>query len=267
MSERDGATVERIIANTINETARGDPAALAARIVAALAEAGFRMVTASGRGDTALARQLAETRQLYRSPNGDSWSLARDPATGTAFVRHQANAPSGGQVTDIELGAFLSGPRNPEHDALLRLIGASILDPRGAEAEAEPPAVDTRREWSDGELHELGDMLVRGLSIEEIARGLRRDHREVRDKVAEVGRAAGEQVRGPYPPSRGDRRRPGSAVQFRADCSGSARPALGTAHRVEAQEHWDSARHMIARCRLAAGTQPGHRMRRSPVSC
>jgi hypothetical protein len=32
-------------------------------------------------------------------------------------------------------------------------------------------------------------MLVRGLSIEEIARLLRRDHREVRDKVAEVGRA------------------------------------------------------------------------------
>jgi hypothetical protein len=31
--------VERIIANTINETARGDPDALAARIVAALAEA------------------------------------------------------------------------------------------------------------------------------------------------------------------------------------------------------------------------------------
>jgi hypothetical protein len=35
------ATVERVIANTINETARGDPDALAARIVAALAEAGI----------------------------------------------------------------------------------------------------------------------------------------------------------------------------------------------------------------------------------
>jgi hypothetical protein len=32
-------------------------------------------------------------------------------------------------------------------------------------------------------------MLVRGLSIEEIAWGLRRDHREVRDKMAEVGLA------------------------------------------------------------------------------
>ena len=82
-------------------------------------------------------------RQLHRSPNGDSWFLARDPATGSAFVRHQANAPSGGQVTDIELGAFLSGPRNPEHEALLRFIGTSILDPRGAEAADEPAAVNT----------------------------------------------------------------------------------------------------------------------------
>jgi hypothetical protein len=48
---------------------------------------------------------------------------------------------------------------------------------------------DTGREWSDAELKELGEMLLRGLSIEEIARLLRRDHREVRDKVAEVGRA------------------------------------------------------------------------------
>jgi hypothetical protein len=159
MPEGDRATVERIIANTINETARGDPDALAPRIVAALTAAGFRIVAASGRGDSALARQLAETRPLYRSPNGDSWCLARDPATGTAFVRHQANAPSGGHVTDLELGAFLSGPRNPEH------------------------------EWSDGELNELGDMLVRGVPMEEIARRLRRDYGEVRDKVAEVGRA------------------------------------------------------------------------------
>jgi len=34
-------------------------------------------------------------RQLYRSPNGDAWFLARDPETGLAFVQHQANASSG----------------------------------------------------------------------------------------------------------------------------------------------------------------------------
>lgn len=188
MPEGDSAAVERVIANTINETARGDPDALAARIVAALAEGGFRIVPASGRGDTALSPQRTEMRQLYRSPNGDSWFLARDPATGTAFVRHQANAPSGGQVTDIGLGAFLSGRQTPEHEALLRLIGASILDPRGADVADEPAAVDARREWSDGELTELGNMLVRGLSIEEIARHLRRDRADVQNKVVEIGR-------------------------------------------------------------------------------
>ena len=110
MPEGDSAAVERIIANTINETARGDPDALAARIVAALAEAGFRIVSANGREGAALGPQRAEMRQLYRSPNGDTWFLARDPVTGSASVMHQANAPSGGQVTDIELDAFLSGP-------------------------------------------------------------------------------------------------------------------------------------------------------------
>ena len=191
MSRADVPAVEGIIANTINETARGDPDALAARIVAALGEAGYRIVPANGMEDTARGSQRNKygMEQLYRSPNGDTWFLARDPTAGLAFVRHQANAPSGGQVTDVEIGAFLSGPRNPEHDALLRLIGTSILAPRRADAGDEPPPVNTVREWSDAELTELGNLLLRGLSIEEIARVLRRDHREVRDKVADVGRA------------------------------------------------------------------------------
>ena len=68
-----------------------------------------------------------EKRELYRSPNGDRWFLAHDPATGSLFVRHEANIPSGGQVTDLDIGAFLSGgQRNPEHQALLRLIGTLV---------------------------------------------------------------------------------------------------------------------------------------------
>ena len=46
-----------------------------------------------------------------------------------------------------------------------------------------------RRELTYAELNALGAMLLRDISIEEIARVLRRDHREVRDKIAEVGRA------------------------------------------------------------------------------
>jgi hypothetical protein len=189
MSKVGASAVERIIASTINETARGDPDALAARIVAALAEAGYRILPAKGRENAAPRPPRPEPRQLYRSPNGDSWFLVRDPATGSAFVRHQANAPSGGQVTDIDLGAFLSGRGSPEHEALLRLIGASIFNPRGAEADDEPLAVNTGREWSGAEMNTQGEMLVRGVSIDEIARRLRRDHGDVRDKVAEVGRA------------------------------------------------------------------------------
>jgi hypothetical protein len=191
MSKADVPAVERIIADMINETARGDPDALAARIVAALGEAGYRIIPANGIEDTALGSQPDQRgmEQLYRSPNGDTWFLARDPATGLAFVRHQANASSGSQVTDVEIGDFLSGPPHPEQEALLRVIGASIVDPQGTAVEDEPPAADTRREWSNSELRELGNMLVRGLSIEEIARLLRRDHGEVRDKVIEIGRA------------------------------------------------------------------------------
>jgi hypothetical protein len=139
--------------------------------------------------DTARRANERRMEQLYRSPNGDTWFLAHDPATGSAFVRHQANASSGGQVTDVEIDEFLGGPQNPERDALLRVIGASIVDPQGAEAGAELSGANIRREWSDAELSELGNMLVRGLSVEEIARPLGRDNREVRDKVAEVGRA------------------------------------------------------------------------------
>jgi hypothetical protein len=92
-------------------------------------------------------------------------------------------------VTDVEIDEILGGPQNPERDALLRVIGASMVNPRGAEAEDELSAVNAGREWSDKELKELGNMLLRGLSIEEMARRLHRDQIEVRDKVAEVGRA------------------------------------------------------------------------------
>jgi hypothetical protein len=72
-----------------------------------------------------------ETRQLYSSPNGDRWFLGRDPATGDIFVRHEPNVPSGGRPSDIDIGAFLSrGPRNPERQALLHLIGTLIEDRR-----------------------------------------------------------------------------------------------------------------------------------------
>ena len=74
-----------------------------------------------------------ETRKLYGSPNGDRWQLARDTESGRVFIKHEANIPAGGRVTDIEIGAFLAGgQKGPEHIELLRLIGTLITDTDGA---------------------------------------------------------------------------------------------------------------------------------------
>jgi hypothetical protein len=67
------------------------------------------------------------TREIYHSANGDRWLLARDPDTGRVFVRHEPNLPSGGQVADIDIGAFLIGAGGgPEKQELLRLIGTLV---------------------------------------------------------------------------------------------------------------------------------------------
>ena len=42
------------------------------------------------------------TRELYSSPNGDRWHLCKD-ASSRVFVVHQANIPSGGHISRIEL--------------------------------------------------------------------------------------------------------------------------------------------------------------------
>ena len=77
---------------------------------------------------------MTERRELYRSPNGDSWFLGREPTNGRAFVIHQPNGPSGGQRSHIELGAFLrEGREGPEQQALLRLIGTLVDVPPYAE--------------------------------------------------------------------------------------------------------------------------------------
>jgi hypothetical protein len=69
--------IERIIANTINDTARGDPDALAARIVAALAEAGYRIAVTE---DAALGSQPFDELTPERRPqdpygDGRGWTF------------------------------------------------------------------------------------------------------------------------------------------------------------------------------------------------
>ncbi len=78
---------------------------------------------------------MSERRELYRSPNGDTWFLGREPQNGHAFVIHQPNAPSGGRKSHIELGEFLRQRTGPEHQALLRLIGTLVdVPPFGEES-------------------------------------------------------------------------------------------------------------------------------------
>jgi hypothetical protein len=69
---------------------------------------------------------MPDRRELYRSANGDSWFLGREPADGRAFIIHQPNSPSGGKLSHIELGEFLRLGNGPEQQALLRLIGTLV---------------------------------------------------------------------------------------------------------------------------------------------
>jgi hypothetical protein len=69
---------------------------------------------------------MPDRRELYRSPNGDTWFLGREPANGHAFIIHQPNAPSGGRLSHIEVGVFLREGTGPEQQALLRLVGALV---------------------------------------------------------------------------------------------------------------------------------------------
>ena len=75
---------------------------------------------------------MPDRRELYRSPNGDTWFLGREPANGHAFIIHQPNGPSGGRLSHIDLGEFLSSGNGPEQQALLRLISTLVdLPPFG----------------------------------------------------------------------------------------------------------------------------------------
>jgi hypothetical protein len=61
-------------------------------------------------------------RELYRSVNGDRWSLIRKD--GRVQVLHEPNAASGGRPSRLEVGDFLVlDAHGPQHAELLPLIG------------------------------------------------------------------------------------------------------------------------------------------------
>lgn len=69
---------------------------------------------------------MSNRREIYRSPNGDTWFLGREPENGRAFIIYQPNAPTGGKLSHIELGEFLRSGEGPEQQAVLRLIGKLV---------------------------------------------------------------------------------------------------------------------------------------------
>jgi hypothetical protein len=52
-------------------------------------------------------------------------------------VLHQANIPSGGRISQIELGDFLSRGCGPEQQALVQMIG-TLIESAPAEAKTNP---------------------------------------------------------------------------------------------------------------------------------
>jgi hypothetical protein len=78
----------------------------------------------SERDDSNVQYLNIETKELYTSANGDVWYIARDTQTGRVFVRHRANAKSGGHTTDTDVKEFLKRPGEPpEKQALVRMAG------------------------------------------------------------------------------------------------------------------------------------------------
>lgn len=72
---------------------------------------------------SAAADPAAALKELYRSGNGDRWLLGRDGADGALYVRHEPNAASGGQPSQLHVDVFLrQGGRGPEVQELLRLL-------------------------------------------------------------------------------------------------------------------------------------------------
>ena len=71
---------------------------------------------------------MKKARELHHRLNRDRLFLIRE-LSGSVFIRHEANASSGGHIEHLELAAFLNSGEGPEHQELLRLIGTLVEDP------------------------------------------------------------------------------------------------------------------------------------------
>jgi hypothetical protein len=64
----------------------------------------------------------AADQEIYRSSNGDRWTLVRKGRA--VIVRHEPNLASGGRASETDARMFLATPGNgPEKQALARMLG------------------------------------------------------------------------------------------------------------------------------------------------
>jgi hypothetical protein len=142
-------------------------------------------------GKRSYERLPADNNELiYQSSNGDTWSLARDPATGAPAVMHCPNPQSGGQPSYVSIEKFLAeGANGPEHQALRRLFEANsrtatiliaydVHPPKGAAYEKLVKAIQSLGSWwhhletiwivrSDQSVAEIRDLLSSHIGIED----------------------------------------------------------------------------------------------------
>jgi hypothetical protein len=63
-------------------------------------------------------------KELYNSPNGDRWVLAKD-TSGRLIISHHPNAASGGSPSEMDADVFLAqGGGGPEHLALVEALSS-----------------------------------------------------------------------------------------------------------------------------------------------
>lgn len=78
------------------------------------------------------------SRDIYKNSNGDRWTLVRIDER--VVVRHRANEPSGGTISDAELLDFLRAEGlGPEKQSLVQLIG-TLVDSGAAKATGVLPS-------------------------------------------------------------------------------------------------------------------------------
>ncbi len=87
---------------------------------------------------------------IHDASNDDRWFLCRGEDPADVFVSHEANRPSGGTASRIELATFLASEQGaPERRALASMIGSLVLagqslwsapnpEPEPGAASAEP---------------------------------------------------------------------------------------------------------------------------------